>query len=350
MFLPLTAGGKYGNPVSLGQPPEVEYPDSDGLPMSDNTLQADWIILLKENLDILFKDDPNVFVACDSLWYPVLGHPEIPLPDALVAFGRPKGYRGSYQQWEEGGLAPQVVFEILSPGNRPEEMARKLRFYDSYGVEEYYLYDPDHVVLSGWKRVGALLQPIALMHNWVSPRLKIRFDSSGPELVIYDPKGHAFSDILDREAQREQEGFHARKGRAAGQEGTPPGRQGRATGQGPGASRATRPSNRPRKRGSWPSRSGSNAKKPSSEPGTNRANAKRPNSRSRTNNANAKTNSGAANRPSSSFGGWRNSCGRRVSIPMPYPSRRRKHEDMLPPAVRSAGVVSPVGGRNCGDI
>ena len=37
---------------------------------------------------------------------------------AMVVFGRPKGYRGSYRQWEEGGIAPQVVFEILSPGNR----------------------------------------------------------------------------------------------------------------------------------------------------------------------------------------------------------------------------------------
>ena len=30
-------------------------------------------------------------------------------PDALTAFGRPKGYRGSYKQWEEGDVAPQVT-------------------------------------------------------------------------------------------------------------------------------------------------------------------------------------------------------------------------------------------------
>jgi Uma2 family endonuclease len=192
-------------PVTLGQPPEVEYPDSDGQPMSDNTLQFQWIVTLQTNLDILFKDDPTVFVAGDLLWYAVQGKPEVrAAPDALVAFGRPKGYRGSYKQWEEGGIAPQVVFEVLSPGNRPDEMARKLQFYDTYGVEEYYLYDPDNVMLTGWRRVGPSLQPIPVMHNWVSPRLKTHFDLSGPELVIYDPKGQKFLTVLEREQQRER--------------------------------------------------------------------------------------------------------------------------------------------------
>ena len=195
-----------GPPVTLGQPPEIEYPDSDGEPLSDNTLQLEWIFLLKSNLDVLFKDDPNVFVAGDLLWYPVQGHPEIRCaPDTLVAFGRPRGYRGSYKQWEESGIAPQVVFEVLSPGNRPDEMQRKFQFYDTYGVEEYYLYDPDKVHLSVWRRVGQALQLIPEAHNWVSPRLKVRFDLSGPEMVIYDSKGQKFLTFLEQQAQREQE-------------------------------------------------------------------------------------------------------------------------------------------------
>lgn len=43
-----------------------------------------------------------------------------------------------------------MVFEILSPGNRPSEMLRKFKFYERYGVQEYYLYDPDDVELTGW--------------------------------------------------------------------------------------------------------------------------------------------------------------------------------------------------------
>ncbi|NES97463.1 MAG: Uma2 family endonuclease, partial [Desertifilum sp. SIO1I2] len=53
--------------------PEVIYPDSDGQPMSDNTKQFRWIVTIKENLEILFANDPNVFIAGDLLWYPVQG-------------------------------------------------------------------------------------------------------------------------------------------------------------------------------------------------------------------------------------------------------------------------------------
>ena len=128
----------------------IRYPDSDGKPMADNTLQFRWIVKLEGGLDVLFTEDPNVFVAGDLLWYPVMGSPEIrQAPDAMVVFGRPKGDRGSYKQWEEDNIAPQVVFEVLSPRNYRPEMRRKLQFYETYGVEEYYVYDPDKVILTG---------------------------------------------------------------------------------------------------------------------------------------------------------------------------------------------------------
>ena len=105
----------------------IIYPDGDGQPMADNTKQFRWIVLIKENLDSLFANDETVFVAGYLLWYPVEGRPDIRVaPDVLVAFGRPKGDRGSYRQWQEDNIAPQVVFEILSPGNTLKEMSRKL--------------------------------------------------------------------------------------------------------------------------------------------------------------------------------------------------------------------------------
>ena len=136
----------YAPPVTAQ---EIVYPDSDGKPMAENTKQFRWIVTIQGGLDALFKDDPNVFVAGDLLWYSVEGKPSIRLaPDAMVVFGRPKGDRGSYQQWREDGIPPQVVFEVLSPGNTLGEMLEKLRFYERYGVEEFYIYDPDHGALS----------------------------------------------------------------------------------------------------------------------------------------------------------------------------------------------------------
>jgi Uma2 family endonuclease len=201
--------------MSTPLPPTIDelihYPDSDGEPMSDNTLQFQWIVTIEGNLEGLYSNNANVFVAGDLLWYPVQGHPEIrSAPDTMVVFGRPRGYRGSFKQWIEDGIAPQVVFEILSPGNRPDEMDRKFEFYDRYGVEEYYLYDPDHVDLSGWIRRQGHLQQIPEMNGWVSPRLGIRFDLSGDELVIYRPDGRRFLSFVElmqgkEEAERKAE-------------------------------------------------------------------------------------------------------------------------------------------------
>ncbi|MDB9311970.1 Uma2 family endonuclease [Spirulina sp. CS-785/01] len=171
----------------------ITYPDSDGQPMADNTLQFQWIVVIKENLEILFANDPNVFVAGDLLWYPVEGDNKTrQAPDVMVAFGRPKGYRGSYRQWEEAGIAPQVVFEILSPGNRLAEMNKKLKFYDRYGVEEYYIYDPDRIDLTGWLRNGEELDVIDPLEGWVSPRLQIRFQCPETGLELYYPDGQRF--------------------------------------------------------------------------------------------------------------------------------------------------------------
>ena len=184
----------------------LEYPDSDGQPIADNTLQFEWITLIKTNLDWLFADNPEVFVAGDLLWYPVQGNPKVrQAPDALVAFGRPKGYRGSYKQWQEDNIAPQVVFEILSPGNRRGEMERKLLFYQQYGVEEYYLYDPDQNCLEGWMRQGGMLEWIESLQDWVSPRLGIRFDPSAEPLMIYRPDGESFVSYEARSRQLEAE-------------------------------------------------------------------------------------------------------------------------------------------------
>jgi Uma2 family endonuclease len=183
------------------------YPDSDGQPMAENTLQFQWIVTLQGNLDALFREDRNVFVAGDLLWYAVEGDPTARVaPDAMVVFGRPKGYRGSYKQWREGGIPPQVVFEVLSPGNRPQEMVNKFQFYDQHGVEEYYLYNPEEGTLSGWQRRDGSLQPIEPIDGWVSPLLKVRFDLSAPELVIYRPDGGRFLTFLELEEQREHAG------------------------------------------------------------------------------------------------------------------------------------------------
>jgi Uma2 family endonuclease len=207
------------NPLSHIDPDDP-YPDSDGQPMADNTEQYQWLVKIKEHLEILFADDPNVFIAGDLLWYPVPDRRETgPVaPDVFVVFGRPKGRRGSYRQWEEDGIAPQVAFEILSPSNSTKEMADKLDFYDRYGVEEYYVYDPDRHRFGIWTRQGmdrsASASEAAVasnvqsapgrqdrrprlarqshIHGWTSPLLGVRFAMTPESLLLFYPNGQPF--------------------------------------------------------------------------------------------------------------------------------------------------------------
>jgi Uma2 family endonuclease len=191
--------------MSAPATPAVIYPDSDGQPMADNTRQFRWIVVLAGNLAALFRDRADVFVSGDQFWYPVEGDAELrTAPDVYVVFGRPKGDRGSYKQWEEGGVPMTVVFEILSPSNTVPEMADKQAFYGEHGVEEFYIYDPDTNVLRGFIRRGTALLRVRKMNGFVSPRLGIRFDLSGPELAVYRPDGRPFLTFEELEAERVQ--------------------------------------------------------------------------------------------------------------------------------------------------
>ena len=190
------------------------YPESDGKPMAENTKQYSWIVILKENLEILFKAVPLVFIAADLLWYPFPRaegeKAKCQAPDVMVVFGRPKGPRGSYCQWVEEQIGPQVVFEILSPGNKTpkgrREMRKKFRFYQTYGVEEYYIYDPDTFVLRGWLRQGSKLIAIPRLTDWISPRLGIRFRPlRGQDLEVYDPNGRKFLTSVELDERAEQQ-------------------------------------------------------------------------------------------------------------------------------------------------
>jgi Uma2 family endonuclease len=184
---------------------QIVYPDSDGQPMADNTKQFRWITIIKSNLDWLFQDEDLVFVAGDLLWYPIEGNPKYRVaPDAMVVFGRPKGDRGSYKQWQEDNIPPQVVFEILSPGNTEGEMERKLQIYARCGVEEYYIFDPDRYTLRGYQRGDDFyLDRIEVMEGWTSPRLGISFSLLGAELQITRPDGRIFESFDSVASERD---------------------------------------------------------------------------------------------------------------------------------------------------
>lgn len=194
-------------------PSDILYPDSDGKPIAENTLQYRWIVRLVTNLKQLLKDQV-AFVAGDLLWYPVrVELPPAPCqaPDAMVVLGRPDGERGSYKQWEENNIAPQVVFEILSPSNTMIEMAAKQNFYAQYGVLEMFFYDPQSHNFGGLHR-ATVQDSLNFIQSqdlpWISPLLNIRFEMSADGLAVYHPDGELFKEpgeLYDERDKAQQE-------------------------------------------------------------------------------------------------------------------------------------------------
>jgi Uma2 family endonuclease len=206
--------------------PQTLYPESDGKPMADNTIQYGWIVRLVANLRHLFKGQ-NVFVAGDLLWYPepvVVPPAPSQAPDVMVVLGRPMGDRGSYKQWEEDNIAPQVVFEILSPSNSAREMLTKQAFYGKHGVLEMFFYDPDSYDFWGLVRPDREhdFSPItALNFPWTSPTLGIRFEMFDDGLAVFYPDGKRFQEpdeLFEERDQAQQERDQAQQERDQAQQ------------------------------------------------------------------------------------------------------------------------------------
>jgi hypothetical protein len=115
----------------------------------------------------------------------------------MIAFGRPKGFRLFYKQWLEGGIAPQVVFEILSEGNTLREMRDKRSLYERLGVEEYYQYEPLENKFEAWIREGNTLMPVAKSDGFISQRLGIQFKLEPETMTVFYPGGSRFQTLTE---------------------------------------------------------------------------------------------------------------------------------------------------------
>ena len=204
---------------------DILYPDSDGIPMSDNTWQHRWIATLMWNASLLFQDRHDVFVAGDHLIYPVQGQPTIRIaPDAYIGFGAVKKDRGSYKVWKEGDIFPQVVFEVYSPGNSQVGFDEKRDKYEQFGAEEFYVIHPDFPCrFVGYVRSGNKLVEVESMNGHVSPRLGISFIIDEGDIEIRGPDGNEWlpPDKLaaelteERDAARKQASTERRKASTA---------------------------------------------------------------------------------------------------------------------------------------
>ena len=120
---------------------EIEYPESDGLPMGETDLHRNWMMRLFDMLRYRYRDQ-RVYVACDLLVYYEEGEPSrFVVPDDFVVLDCEPGDRRVFKIWEEG-KPPNVVIEVTSRTTKNEDTSHKPVLYARMGVRELFLYDP----------------------------------------------------------------------------------------------------------------------------------------------------------------------------------------------------------------
>ena len=121
----------------------IEYPSSDGEPMSENQWQY---VAMTDTVSALanhFIHRPDVYVGGDMLMYYRMNDNQTRVaPDVFVVFGATgKHYRHSWIVWREG-KAPDFMMEVASPSTWRRDAAEKRNIYAGMGVTEYWRFDP----------------------------------------------------------------------------------------------------------------------------------------------------------------------------------------------------------------
>ena len=192
----------------------VEYPESDGLPMSESDITRHYLIYCVEAMRIFFQSRSQVYVSGNMFIYYQEGDPSKNLsPDVFVVYGVPNYERRTYKIWEEG-KTPAFVLEITSKTTRRKDEVEKPLLYARLGVQEYFQYDPsaDYLdpPLQGYRLVDGNYLPLPAtpladrvlsIHSEI---LGLALHLEQGELRFYNPKtGEKLLSHAESEAARQ---------------------------------------------------------------------------------------------------------------------------------------------------
>lgn len=133
-------------------PNSEELPCSDDAPVDneDQNFVPNYLLFL---LELIWCDRNDWYFAADMGIYHTTGvNPRVPvIPDGFLSLGVPRRKPGnksrrSYVVWEEAGIPPTLVLEVVSwtPGGEYDD---KLKIYKDLGVLYYAIYNPEY-----WQR------------------------------------------------------------------------------------------------------------------------------------------------------------------------------------------------------
>ena len=222
---------------SIGHPStEIEYPDTDGLPMAESDFQRQYLSYAVEVLRIYFQNHSDVYVSGNLFIYYEQGNPKaVVAPDVFVVFGVAKRDRFSYKLWLESNKAPDFILEITSKSTVGEDQGVKRGVYAFLGVKEYFQYDPtgDYLEpqLKGLRLVEGNYVPMpttvlpdgtrVLMSEVLALELRVQADSlrfhnpvSGEKLLTHQESEQARAEAEQARMEAEQARAEAEQARA----------------------------------------------------------------------------------------------------------------------------------------
>ncbi len=196
---------------------EVFYPETDGKPMAETDKHRNLLVELIESLKRFYAEDSEVYVTGDLFLYYLEGVPqECVAPDVMVCYGVPKKDRRIYKLWEEKS-APSIVIELASHSTFKNDREGKRELYESLGVREYFIYNPEYPKtlpsLLAYRLKDGEYQKIRTENGRVSSEvLGLELVDTGSTLRLFNPLTENFlpnfaelNQVLERAVRDEAE-------------------------------------------------------------------------------------------------------------------------------------------------
>ena len=189
---------------------EIFYPESDGKPMGETAFHVNSIMFLYQALKAFFHRQENVVVIADMMFYYEKGNPaKVMAPDVMIVKGVKNYPRRTFKLWEE--KVPDVIFEISSRGTWKEDLQKKYQLYQSFGVKEYYVFDPEYDYLKdepliAYHLKGTVFEEMRVKRGRIlSPSLGLEIVDNGETLRLFDPETKKYLPTMEEVGSKIQE-------------------------------------------------------------------------------------------------------------------------------------------------
>jgi Uma2 family endonuclease len=148
--------------VEIKLPPTNLYSDEPPLETDFHREQIDLLIRL---LKYWWRDRPDFYISGNLTVYyneQQLKKRDFRGPDVFVVLGAEKRDRRSWTIWEEGGMYPNVVIELLSNSTATVDRGAKKQLYqDVWRVPNYFWFHPETLEFAGFHLNGGRYEAIA---------------------------------------------------------------------------------------------------------------------------------------------------------------------------------------------